>query len=235
MCRVLLMPDSLSLVWGHSVYLQNFCFHDFRNSTPSTVFIWFELKFIQSILIGANIGCYFLTICQRGKILWHFDIFVNTAIWGWKFQNATPPTVFTSYQPNFMRTLGYYGAIQAITFLANPPSFKNLCHFEILTWESMGNLKYGVSRKRLIVEQKGRKFGIRGPVVHIWKVLLMPDCFSLVWGYLVRYHTIFKNSAPLPILSDSSKLYTRYHNHTGCRFFGHLPKIAKNSANWNIS
>ncbi len=34
-----------------------------------------------------------------------------------------------------MRTLGYYGAIQAITFLANRPTFKNL------TWESMGKTK----------------------------------------------------------------------------------------------
>ncbi len=40
-----------------------------------------------------------------------------------------------------MRTLGYCGVIQAVTFLANLPSFKNLRHFEILTWVSMGKPK----------------------------------------------------------------------------------------------
>ncbi len=34
--------------------------------------------------------------------------------------------------------------------------------------------------------------------------------------------------------SDSSKLYTRYHCHTGCHFFGDLPKIAKIMAPWNF-
>ncbi len=32
-----------------------------------------------------------LAICQKVKILWHF---LSWQIWGWKFQNATPPTVF---------------------------------------------------------------------------------------------------------------------------------------------
>ena len=45
-------------------------------------------------------------------------------LWGWKFQNAIPPPVFISCQPNFMRTLGYHGVIQAITFLGDRPSFK---------------------------------------------------------------------------------------------------------------
>ncbi len=35
--------------------------------------------------------------------------------------------------------------------------------------------------------------------------------------------------------SDSSKLYTRYHNHTGCHFFGDVPKIPKIMAFWHFS
>ncbi len=37
--------------------------------------------------------------------------------------------------------IGYHGGIQAVTFLGNRPSFTNLWHFEILTWESMGKPK----------------------------------------------------------------------------------------------
>ncbi len=42
--------------------------------------------------------------------------------------------------------------------------------------------------------------------------------------------TIFKTQLLSQFSSDSSKLYTRYHNHTGGRFFGDLPKIAKITA-----
>ncbi len=51
----------------------------------------------------------------------------------------------------------------------------------------MGNLKCGIYRKRLIVDQNGRKFATWGPIVNIWKVLLIPDSFSLVWGHSVHF------------------------------------------------
>ncbi len=41
--------------------------------------------------------------------------------------------------------------------LAICQKIKNLWHFEILTWESMGHLKCEISRIRLIVEQNGQK------------------------------------------------------------------------------
>ena len=127
-----------------------------------------------------------------------------------------------------MRALGYHGGIQAITFLGSGLSLKTfvaLWNFNIGSqWE---NVKCGISRKRLIVEQHGRKFGTRGSIVHIWKVLLMPDSFSLVWGHSVHF-------AKFPFLqfsSSSSNLYTMYHNHTGCHFSGDRPKIAKKKKN----
>ena len=59
--RVLLMPDSLSLVWGHSVHFAKFpilrfskhySFNSFRQiSTPSTVFVRFQPNSAQSIII----------------------------------------------------------------------------------------------------------------------------------------------------------------------------------------
>ncbi len=54
----------------------------------------------------------------------------------------------------------------------------------------MGNLKCGISQKRLILERNGQKFGTRGTTVHICKALLMPDSLSLVWGHLVHFAKI---------------------------------------------
>ncbi len=59
----------------------------------------------------------------------------------------------------------------------------------------------------------------------------MPD--SLCWFGVIRctlqnfQFTIFKTLLLSQFSSDSSKLYTRYHNHTGCHFLGGLPKIVK--------
>ncbi len=39
----------------------------------------------------------------------------------------------------------------------------------------MGNLKCGISQKRLIVERNGQKVGTQGTTVHVCRVLLMPD------------------------------------------------------------
>ena len=50
----------------------------------------------------------------------------------------------------------------------------------------MGKLKCGISQKRLIIEQNGRKFGTRGTTVHMCSVPLMPDSLSLVWGHSVH-------------------------------------------------
>ena len=62
------MPDSLTLVWGHSEHLQNFKFYDFQNSTPLPIFIMFQRNFIESILgMKKNIGCDVLAICQKLK------------------------------------------------------------------------------------------------------------------------------------------------------------------------
>ena len=60
--------------------LQNFQFHDFRNTTPSTVFIRFQPNLIQSIIIGLAVS--FLAIYQKLKILWHFEIFLNAGAYG---------------------------------------------------------------------------------------------------------------------------------------------------------
>ena len=47
-CRVLLMLDSLSLVWGHPMHFAKFQCYYFQNSTPLPIFIGFQSKFIVS-------------------------------------------------------------------------------------------------------------------------------------------------------------------------------------------
>ncbi len=62
------------------------------------------------------------------------------------------------------------------------------------------------------------------------------DCLSLVWGHSVHFAKFpilqfFYSSAPLTIFIQT--LY-KISYHTGCHFFGDLPKIAKIMALWNF-
>ena len=130
MCRVLFWCP-IPWVWFEVIRctLQNFRFHDFRNTTPSTVFIRFQANVTKSIIIT---GCYrrslILAIYQKLKILWHIDTFVNTGSYEAGISKRFSSPVFISCQPNnCMRTLGSHGGIQAITFLANRPSYKKKC------------------------------------------------------------------------------------------------------------
>ncbi len=139
---------------------------------------------------------------------------------------------FSSYSfplmsANFMRTLPTMVEYRLSLFLAIG---QVLWHFEILTCESMGKPKMWIlSRKWLIVERNGRNFGTRCTTVHICRILLMPDSLSLIWGHSVHFAKLsilqFLTLLHSQFSSDSSKLYTRYHNHTGCHFFGKLQKL----------
>ena len=71
--------------------------------------------------------------------------------------------------------IAYHGGIQAITFLGNRPSFTEfmaLCNFNMEV--NVKILRCGISRKRMIVEPNGRKFGTRGTRVNICRVLFLP-------------------------------------------------------------
>ncbi len=154
-------------------------------------------------------------------MLWHFEIFPNTGPYGLEISKRFSSYSFHLMSAKLYEDIGYHGGIQAITFIANWPSFKNLWHFEILTWESMGKRKmWHIFSKRLIVERNGWKFGTLGTTVHICSVPLMPACLSLVWGHSVHFAN-FQFYNFLLIICIRFKLYTRYHNHTGCHFNVH--------------
>ena len=89
--------------------------------------------------------------------------------------------------------------------------------------------------KTVFVERNGRKFSTQSTIVHIGRVLLMPDSLSMVWGHLVHF-------AKFPILrfskgyslnrfhQISTKLHTKDHNQgliQAVTFFSDLPKIKK--------
>ncbi len=62
-----------------------------------------------------------------------------------------------------------------------------LWHFEILTWESTENPKMCNILKIVDRTAKRTKFGTRGTIVHICRVLLMTDSLSLVWSLSVHF------------------------------------------------
>ncbi len=70
-----------------------------------------------------------------------------------------------------------------LLFLPIGQALKKYSTLKFLHGSQWENLNCGISRKQLIVERNGQKFGICGTTVYIGKVLLMPDSLSLVWGH----------------------------------------------------
>ncbi len=70
-------------------------------------------------------------------------------------------------------------------FWRSAKKVKILLHFG--TWESMGNLKCGISQKQLIVERQAKILVLQSTYVG---VLLMPDCFEFAFG---SYGALFQN------------------------------------------
>ncbi len=77
------MLDSLILVWGHSVHFANcpilrfskqYSFNGFHQISTKLNTKYHNQEIIQTIT--------FLAICQRLKILWHFETFINTGTYG---------------------------------------------------------------------------------------------------------------------------------------------------------
>ncbi len=108
---------------------------------------------------------------------------------------------------------------------------KILWHFEILAYESMGNLKCRISQKRLIVERHGQKFGTQDNAY-------MQGTFDarVLEISLGSFHALCKISdvkifkmALLPqFRSISTKLYCKYVRHKGIQavtLFGYLLKF----------
>ncbi len=136
-CRVLLMPHSLSLVWGHSVHFAKFPILWF--SKPSTVFIRFQPNFILSIIIR---GYYFFLRSAKIKNF--------MALWNLCYQAGSFKTLLLQFSSDVSRILwGHWlpWGNAALLLLAIGQVLQNLWHFEILTLKSMGKPKIWIISK----------------------------------------------------------------------------------------
>ena len=223
-CRILLMPDPLSLVWHHSVHFAKF-------PIP-----WFLKHY--SFNSFHQISTKLHTKYHNQGLIIRLILFWRSA---WKFQNVSPPTVFIWCQPYFMRTLATMVEYRLSLYLTISQVLKKLCYFEILTWESVGKPKMSNISKTANRRAKWTKMWDSGTTVQICKVLLMPDSLSLVWADSVHFAKFL--ILQFLKLSSSLKFLSLHPNFAQGIiivqavpfFFGDLPKIAKIMAFWNFS
>ena len=113
----------LSAICGHSVHFANFQCQDCQRLLLPQFSANFKTKLYGKYGNHRGIQAITLWQCAKLKQIGQFDIFMNRgpygagnfktlplqhfyeqrAIWGWKFQNATPTTFFIRSQPNIMR------------------------------------------------------------------------------------------------------------------------------------
>ncbi len=109
------------------------------NPTPP-VFIKSDPNFkINKIVMGEYIWLWIFW-----QILWHFEIFVNTGPYGLEISKRYSYS-FIQTVPNFMINKAVVRECNFMVISAICQKLKLLWHFEILTWESMGNLKCAIS------------------------------------------------------------------------------------------
>ncbi len=125
--RVLFVSGHFSSVWGHSVHFAKFpMFCRFSKGYSSHIFIQFQPNFMESMVIRGEIQLLLFGHLPKIKKILHLKMILNKGpFWGQKLQKPTPSTVFIQSQANCIGHSGYYGGIQAITFLGNWPSFKH--------------------------------------------------------------------------------------------------------------
>ncbi len=101
-------------------------------------------SYLSQVIMGEYKVMDILPICQKIKILWHFETQDHM---GLEISNAPPPTGFIQSEPNFMinkaviRAYKVMDILAICQFLAIYHKLKSLWHFEILTLESMGKPK----------------------------------------------------------------------------------------------
>ncbi len=167
-------------------------------------------------------------------ILWHFEIFVSTG--RYRAGNSKRyPYNFHPMSAKFMTTLLTTGECQLLLFLAIDQVLKQLWQFEILTLESMGNLKmWNISKTN---DRTAKWTEIWDSGYYSSQIEVTFDAGFLEFGLesfgilcKISNFTIFKTLLLTQFSSDSSKLYTGYPYHGAIQaitIFGDLPKIKK--------
>ncbi len=125
-CRVLLMPDCLSLVWGHFVHFAKFPILRFSKRYSFNSFIRFQPNFIQKYH-----NYYFFGSLTKLKKFWYFGIFVNTALNGTGHFKTLPLPQFSSYvSQTWWEHWATMVEYRLLLFLAIGQVLKILWHFK---------------------------------------------------------------------------------------------------------
>ncbi len=121
--------------------------------------------------------------------LWHLKFFLTHNHMELEILKRYFSNTFLRIPSKLYEDIAYHKGMQTITFLAIVQILQNVWHFEILTWESMGKPKlWNISKTRWADRRANKqKFGTRGTTVHMWRVLLVFDCLSLVWGHSAHF------------------------------------------------
>ena len=113
----------------------------------------------------------------------------------WKYYGIMGPCVagnfntlllvhFSPLSAKVCEDIGYHVRINAITFLGDWPSLKNLWNFNMEEWE---NLKMLNILKTADHRAKGIQMWDSSYELHIYRVLFMSDSLISVWGHSVHF------------------------------------------------
>ena len=115
---VLFMPDSLNLVWGHSVNFAKFPILPFLKHLP--IFIRFHPNLYKVPNYGAIQAITFLAFCQKLQKLWHFEFFLNTRPYMLlKISECHFSHNFHWSQSNLYENIGYHGKSKCLLEYCN--------------------------------------------------------------------------------------------------------------------
>ncbi len=125
--RALLMPDSLSLVWGHLVHFAKFPMLRFSKGYCSqfSSSTKFYCKYVGHERIQAATVA---TVVTYGILIF----LLTQSYGGWKLQHAIPLTVFIRAEPNSMINTAVIGEYKVKDILTVCQKIKILWHFESL-------------------------------------------------------------------------------------------------------
>ncbi len=101
-----------------------------------------------------------LAICQRLKNLWHFEFFMTTRPYGAGNFKTVLLLQFSSDLGQAYDNTAVKGKNIKLWMFSDLP--KILLHFEILTWESIGNSKICNILKTADRRAESRQFGLQG-------------------------------------------------------------------------
>ncbi len=170
-------------------------------------------------------------MCQKLKLLWHFEVFVNTGPYGAENFKTLLVLQFSS-DVKLYEDIGRHSGIQAITFLGKRPIFINFVALSNFNMGTNGKTKMWIIPKKDNRRVKQTKIWDSGSNI---AVPLMPDSLSWVWGHSAHFKKFLILRLSKRYLSNNfhwipSKLYENIACHGGMQaitLLGNRPSFTK--------